>query len=202
MRVLTILLAACLLLGCSSPVVVVIPGFSLGREPVTEHARVPDNCRYMGLVITHSLSSELSALEDVELGARIAELMRSEFRRAGAKVTDDAREAYWSLMVLAASDDRHYEGFLFSAILELRQIHEGHDPGVTAYAGRRGNRTPTVYSALGFGPGYELERTVRAFVEEADAALLPAARSLCAHEVAELDRDDHAESLVPTLRPL
>jgi len=202
MRVLTILLAACLMLGCSSPVVVVIPGFSRGREPVTTNARFPDDCRYTGLVITHGMSKKLSALDDVELGARIAELMRTEFRRAGAKVTDDAREAYWSLMVLAASDDRHYEGFLFSAILELRQMHEGHDPGVTAYGGRRGSKTPTVYSALGFGPGYELERTVRAFVEQADAALLPAARSLCAHEVAERSRDDDFEALVPTPRPL
>jgi hypothetical protein len=154
------------------------------------------------MAITHSVDSYGMSREDVELTARIAEVMRSEFARLGAEVTQDAASAYWSLMVIAANDARHYEGFVFTATLSLRQLSEGRDPGITAYTSRGSEGTPTAYSGLGYGPGYELERTIRSFVARADAALLPAVRALCEAEEQEDTREADAERLVPRPVPL
>jgi hypothetical protein len=202
MRFATIALVGCLLLGCAGPVVTVIPGFAPHETPVAAEARVPEDCSFTGLVISHAQPSRWTLGSDVQLSERIAELMRREFRRAGARVTRDPGEAYWSLMVLAADDHRHYEGFLFAATLALRQLHEGHDSGLNAYAGDGAAGPPTIYSALGYGPGYALDETVRNFVHRADAALLPALRDLCADEAAERAREAHADSLIPAPLPL
>lgn len=198
MRLLTLATIGCLLMGCASPVVLVFPGFA--ATPVAEEAelRVPDGCRYSSIVVTHARASRDALGDDVELSARVAELMRREFARRGATITPDPLAAYWSLMVLAASDARHYDGFLFSATLALRDMHEGRDPGITAY-GESGDLggTPTVYAGLGYGPGYALEATVRDFVRRADAALLPAARGLCEHEARERSREAELEAALP-----
>jgi hypothetical protein len=74
---------------------------------------------------------------------------------------------------------------VFSASIELRDLREGHDPGITTYKVGRSAKSPVLYSGLGFGPGYVLEDTIREFARRADAALLPAARNLCAYAESE-----------------
>ena len=193
-------LAGCVV-GCSHPVVIVIPGQRIAAADASA-PRVPATCRYTTMAITHSMESYGMSRADIELSARISEVMRSEFARLGADVTQDPAGAYWSLMVIAATDARHYEGFVFSATLSLRQLSEGRDPGIMAYTSKDSEGTPTAYSGLGYGPGYELDRTVRSFVARADAALLPAVRALCRAEEGEHSREAEAENLVPRPVPL
>ena len=194
---LLVLMLACAGLGCAHPVVVVLP--ALVRPETAEHdpTRPEDGCRYARVMITQSTNSAGFASDDVELTARVTELMRAELVRLGATVTDDPNEAYWSLMVMAAHDRRRAGGFLFSASLALRQLHEGHDPGLTVYSERSGERTATIYSGLGYGPRHVLERTVIGFIRKADAALLPAARGLCSQETQEATREQTLEGRIP-----
>jgi hypothetical protein len=193
-----------LLLGCSSPMVIVIPSLRSGVAREASGASRPEDCRYSRIVITHSVEAEGMSKGDAALTARVAELMRQEFLELGAIVTRDASEAYWSLMVMAARDERHYEGFVFSASVALRQLHEGRDPGVTVYSSRPAPAPglATTYSGLGYGPGAELEQTVRAFIRHADAALVPAVRNLCAYQARNDAREADLERLIPTPVPL
>jgi hypothetical protein len=100
-------------------------------------------------------------------------------------------------MVMASRDERHYEGFVFSATVALRQLHEGHDPGVTVYSSRSDPGSPTMYSGLGYGPGEELEQTVSAFIRRADAVLLPAVRNLCEYQARNEAHEDDLEQRIP-----
>jgi hypothetical protein len=100
-------------------------------------------------------------------------------------------------MVMAARDERHYEGFVFSANVALRQLHEGRDPGLTVYSSRSAAGPATTYSGLGYGLGVELEQTVRAFIRRADAVLVPAVRSLCEYQARDEARENDLEQRVP-----
>ena len=200
MRWLLPVLAACLAIGCAAPTVIVIPGMRTAQE-----ARMPERaplCRYSRVAITHAESKNLSA-GDLELNARVSALMGDEWRRRGANVTENAGDAYWSIMVIAAEDSRFYGGFVFSATVSLRQLHEAGDPGLAALEGKETPAgQPTFYTGIAYGPGHELESTVARFVANADAALLPAASSLCKREGYEIMREVEAELAVPSPVPL
>jgi hypothetical protein len=189
-----------LVLGCSTPLVTVIPGLRSGiaREP--SGASSPQECRYSRIVISHSAEADGMSKEDAELTARVAELMRQEFLELGAEVTQDPSEAYWSLMVIASRDERHYEGFVFAASVALRQLREGDDPGVTVYSSRSSPSNPgppTMYSGLGYGMGEELDETVRSFVRRADTVLVPALRSLCEYQALNEAGEDDLDERIP-----
>lgn len=186
-----------LLLSCSSPLVIVIPSLRSGVTREAGGAPPPQECRFSRIVITHSAEADGMSTEDAALTARVAELMRQEFLELGATVTQDASEAYWSLMVIASRDERHYEGFVFSATVALRQLHEGHDPGVTVYSSRSAPGAPTMYSGLGYGFGEELEETVRTFIRRADEVLVPAVRNLCEYQARNDAREEDLEQRVP-----
>jgi hypothetical protein len=191
-----------LLLGCSTPLVIVIPSLRSGVAREASGTPRPEDCRYSRIVITHSVEADGMSTEDAALTARIAELMRKEFLELGATVTRDASEAYWSLMVMGARDERHYEGFVFSASVALRQLHEGHDPGVTVYSSRSNPGPATMYSGLGYGPGAELEQTVRAFILRADEVLVPAVRNLCEYQARNEAHENDLERRIPIPLPL
>jgi hypothetical protein len=200
MRCAILVAAICLAIGCSSPTVIVIPG-TRGASTAPPQGRLPQ-CRYSRVVISHAASGQLSS-NDLELNARVSALMGNELRRRGASVMDEPSEAYWSIMVLAADDSRFRDGFVFSATVSLRGFQESHDPGVTALEPQDdANARAVLYTALGFGPGYELASTVARFVSNADAALLPVARALCEQEGREIIRDVEAELAVPRPIPL
>jgi hypothetical protein len=186
-----------LCIGCAKPLVIVLPGFNPQVEGSTARAeRLPEDCRYTRVAISHAQDSTSMSNEDLEVSAKVAALMRREFANAGATVTDTPADAYWSLMVMAAADDRHYKGFVFSASIGLRDMHEGHDPGITTYESDHSVQSPVVYSGLGFGPGYILEDTIREFARRADVALLPAAKSLCDYAEAEELRESELHAIV------
>jgi hypothetical protein len=186
-----------LCIGCANPVVIVLPGFDLQEEGSAASAeRLPEDCRYTRVAISHARNSTSMSNEDLEVSAKVAALMRREFANAGATVTDVPADAYWSLMVMAAADDRHHKGFVFSASIGLRDMHEGHDPGITTYETGTSVQSATFYSGLGFGPGYILENTVREFARRADLALLPAARKLCDYAEAEKHRESELHAIV------
>jgi hypothetical protein len=175
----------------------VIPNLRSEVSGETSGAPRPEDCRYSRIVITHSVEADGMSTEDAALTARVADLMRREFRERGATVTRDASDAYWSLMVIAARDERHYEGFVFAATVALRQLHEGHDPGVTVYSSRSDPGSPTMYSGLGYGLGEELEQTVRSFIRRADAVLVPAVRNLCEYQARNEASEDDLEQRIP-----
>jgi hypothetical protein len=188
-----------LCIGCANPLVIVLPGLNRQEETTVAHAeRLPKDCRYIRVAISHAKDASSMSNDDLEVSAKVAALMRREFSNAGATVTDIPDEAYWSLMVMAAADDRHHEGFVFSASIGLRDMHESHDPGITTYESGRSSKTPVVYAGLGFGPGYILEDTIREFTRRADLALLPAAKSLCDYAEAEKLRESELHALART----
>lgn len=197
MRLAALTVLGWLLLGCSTPLVIVVPSLRSGPAREASGAPAPQECRYSRIVITHSVEADGMSTEDAALTARVAELMRREFVELGATVTQDASEAYWSLMVIASRDERHYEGFVFAATVALRQLHEGHDPGVTVYSSRSDPGLPTMYSGLGYGLGEDLEETVRSFIRRADAVLVPAVRSLCEYQARNEARENDLEQRIP-----
>jgi hypothetical protein len=187
-----------LCLGCAQPLIIVVPSLTPRDASITAKVeRLPESCPYTRIAITHSRSGPSITTEDLEVSSKIAALMRREFLNSGATITDVPDEAYWSLMVMAVSDDRHYEGFIFSASIQLRDLHEGHDPGITTYKATNSAQSPVFYSGLGFGPGYVLEDTIRKFVQRADDALLPAARRLCQYDESENLREAALQARIP-----
>jgi hypothetical protein len=197
MRIIIAISLLGLCLGCAQPLILVVPGLA-PREGriVAEVERLPDDCRYARVAITHSRNGPSISSADLRVSSKVAELMRREFLNTGATITDTPADAYWSLMVMAVADDRHYEGFIFSASIGLRDLHEGHDPGITTYQASSAEESPVFYSGLGFGPGYVLEETVREFVKRADAALLPAAQRLCAYAESENLREAELQAQI------
>lgn len=187
-----------LCIGCAKPLVIVVPGIDSSPEADTASAeRLPDDCPFNRIAITHSQNAPTMSNDDLAVSAKVAELFRRELSKTGATITNTPEDAYWSLMVMAASDARHYEGFIFSASIRLRDLREGRDPGITAYRAGRGSQSPVLYSGLGFGPGYVLEETVKEFARRADAALLPTARGLCGYAEAEERREADLEAHFP-----
>jgi hypothetical protein len=198
MRIVTVVSLFGLCLGCAQPLIIVVPGVAPreARNAISAE-RLPDGCPYTRMAITHSRTGSSISNADLHVSSKIAELMRREFVNSGATITDRPADAYWSLMVMAVADDRHYEGFIFSASIGLRALQEGHDPGITSYKASTSGESPIIYSGLGFGPGYVLEETVREFVRRADTALLPAAQRLCAYAEAENFRESELEARLP-----
>jgi hypothetical protein len=193
LAVLALLLLAAL--GCGTRIVLTIPKVpSLGAEaPAT---RPEAGCRYLNLLVDYSTQASGMSAKDVYLSAEIAEVMTREFERLGARVTEQPGEAYWSLMLMAIHNERD-GGFIFSAMLGLRQLNESHDPGIATYASSGGAKEhPNLYTAVSYGSLLDAHRLAREYVHKADAALLPAARQLCSLEAQEQERHTALEAEV------
>ena len=183
--------------GCGTRVVLSIPRMP-GSEP-PPLARPAVDCRYLRVLVDFSTRGTGMTARDVELSAHVAEVMRREFARIGAIVTDEPAEAYWSLMVMAAHNVRD-DGYVFSAMLTLRNLREGHDPGLATYAkdaADDGEALPTMYTGMSYGARQDVDRLARRWVQEADAALLPSARQLCEFEATEAHRRSTVDEQIP-----
>ena len=195
-------IALCLLAsGCASRIVL-IPRAPAAAEAASA-PRPQDECRYMNVLVGYSTQASGLSSRDISLSAEVAEAMKQEFRRLGARVTDVPDRAYWSLMLMAIHNERD-GGFIFSATLALRELSEEHDPGIPAYASAPNGASaapadapPTLYSGISYGSIEDVGRLARRFVASADAALLPSARQLCAFELQENERHDAVEAQVP-----
>ena len=150
--------------------------------------RPEPSCRYLNVLVDYSTQASGMSGKDVQLSAEVAGVMVREFERLGARVTLEPQQAYWSLMLMAIHNERD-GGFIFSAMLALRQLTESHDPGIATYASSASAEAPpTLYTAVSYGSLSDVHRMAREYVQKADAALLPAARQLCAFEVQEDER--------------
>jgi len=154
-------------------------------------------CRYLNVLVDYSREAAGMSSRDVQLSAEVAETMSQELERLGARVTDEPGHAYWSLMLMAIHNERD-GGFIFSATLALRQLAESHDPGIATYAKPDDESAPaTLYTAISYGSLEDVERLARHYIQQADAALLPSARQLCAYDGDEDERHDSVEAQVP-----
>jgi hypothetical protein len=196
MRRLAAIALGLLATGCGTRIVLTIPRFpSLHAEAPA--ARPGLHCRYLNVLIDYSTQAAGMSAEDVRLSAEVAEAMAQEFRRLGARVTEEPGQAYWSLMLMAVHNERD-GGFVFSAMLALRELAESRDPGIATYAkSGEGPGQPTMYTAISYGSLEDAERLARQYVQKADAALLPSARRLCAFEVQEDQRHSEVDAQVP-----
>jgi hypothetical protein len=185
-------LALLLATGCGTHVVLRIPDFpSLASEPAPA-AAPPPNCRYLNVLVDYSTEASGLALRDVSLSAHVAEVMKKELTRLGVHVTQDPNEAYWSLMLIAVHNQRD-GGFIFSAMLHLRDLSEARNPGIATYS-RPTKATkatkvpvslPSMYTGVSYGSQQDVERLAREYVHKAEEALLPSARQLCEFETLE-----------------
>ena len=166
-------------------------------------SRPAGKCRYLNVLVDYSKEAAGMSLRDVRLSAEIAGAMSKELERLGARLTEEPGQAYWSLMLMAIHNERD-GGFIFSATLSLRQLSESHDPGIATYTRPGDEAAPaTLYMAISYGSLQDAERLAREFVRQADAALLPSARQLCAFEGQEEARHDAVEAQVADpARPL
>jgi hypothetical protein len=165
--------------------------------------RPRDGCRYLNVLLDYSKEADGMSFRDVQLSEEIAGAMAKELERLGARLTEEPGQAYWSLMLMAIHNERD-GGFIFSATLTLRQLSESHDPGIATYAKPEDEAAPaTLYMAISYGSLQDAQRLAREFVRQADAALLPSARQLCAFEGDEEARHDAVEAQVrDPARPL
>lgn len=160
---------------------------------LTPPPRPASDCRYLTVLVQSSENAAGMSERDALLAAEVAELMEIEFVRRGARVTEQGDEAYFSLLVLAAEENRH-DGFVFSAVLAARGRKEAHDSGVNTYTGTgavAGPDSAALYHALSWGEKSRLRHSVREYVRQADTAMLPLAQQLC--EFDRLDREREAE---------
>lgn len=188
MKRVLLLAPLCLSLGCG-----LLPSTDpqLGWIGVMAHLdpppRPPSDCRYLTLMIQPSQNAAGMSERDALLAQEVADMMEVEFTRRGARVTQDGRNAYFSLLVLAA-EETHNDGFVFSAVLAARGRKEAPDYGVETYnaAGAPADAaSATLYHGLSWGEKSRLRYSVREYVRQADMALLP-----LAHELCESDRKD------------
>ena len=146
---------------------------------------------------------------DQELAQRAEVAMSSELLRFGARTTHSPADAYWSLMILASNNERH-DGYIFSALLAARNMHEGDAGGLASYVGEEaetedvetalptaGASVPSMYNGLSYGPYASLEDQAREYVRRAYEAVFPAAQSLCNFEAADKARESEIESQLP-----
>ena len=149
---------------------------------------------------------------DLKVASRVKNAMQDEFENYGTHVTDTRSEAYWSLMILASNNERH-DGYIFSALLAARNMHEGDGGGLASYVGEesdeakresaapgdpvRVTRIPSMYNGLSYGPYASLEDQAREYVRRAYKAVFPAAQSLCNFEAADKARESEIESQLP-----
>jgi hypothetical protein len=182
--------------GCGTQIVLRIPPSPFAARPAPA-PRPEGECRYLNVLVGYSTQASGMSARDVALSAEVAEAMKQEFVRLGARVTDQPGQAYWSLMLLAVHNERD-DGFIFSATLALRELVEARDVGIPTYStSPDAGAPPTLYTAISYGGLEDVGRLARKFVETADAALLPSARQLCAFEAHENERQDAVDAQVP-----
>jgi len=191
--------------GCGSHIVLRIPDFpSFAPDPPPLAAAEP-NCRYLNVLVDYSTEATGLALADVSLSAHVAEVMKKEFTRLGVHVTDDPNEAYWSLMLIAVNNHRD-GGFIFSAMLHLRDLSEARDPGISTYtrtaekaekAARVPVSMPSMYTGVSYGSHEDVDKLSREYVQRAEQALLPSARRLCEFERQEAHQRTDVDEQVP-----
>jgi hypothetical protein len=191
-------LALLLATGCGTQIVLRIPRLpSLASEP-TPVAEAQPNCRYLNVLVDYSTQASGMDLRDVNLSAQVAEVMKKEFGRLGVHVTEDPNQAYWSLMLIAVHNRRD-GGFIFSAMLHLRDLSEARDPGIATYArpGKVAVSIPSMYTGVSYGSQQDVERLAREYVRKAEQALLPSARQLCDFDTQEARSGSSVEEQIP-----
>ena len=180
-------LALLLATGCGTHVVLRIPDFpALASQPAPAAAPEP-SCRYLNVLVDYSTEASGLALRDVSLSAHVAEVMKKEFGRLGVHVTQDPSEAYWSLMLIAVHNQRD-GGFIFSAMLHLRDLSEARNPGISTYSLPKkvaAVSMPSMYTGVSYGSQQDVDKLAREYVQKAEQALLPSARQLCEFETLE-----------------
>jgi hypothetical protein len=182
--------------GCGTRVVLTVPRLP-GFGEAAAGPRPEAGCRYLNILVDYSTRATGMSAQDVALSARVAEAMKQELGRLGARVTEEPAEAYWSLMLLAVHNERD-GGFIFSAMLALRDLAETRDPGIATYAKPgKDDAKPTMYTGVSYGSHQDVERLAREYVRKADAALLPSARELCEFEAQEARRHTEVDDQVP-----
>lgn len=215
MRMLTAiaLLIGLLCSGCGNTLIMRIPELPFRQDDAAGTDAETDlrvECEFMTVLIDYSRHGMGLAPADVHIASRVAKAMANEFESRGTRVTDSRNDAYWSLMILAANNEQH-DGYIFSALLASRNMSEGHDPGVTMYAGdlegdaELGERIaiPSMYNGLSYGPYESLEGQAREYVRQAYAAVFPAAKQLCDFAEADQNREREIEAQLPGLpKPL
>jgi hypothetical protein len=183
--------------GCGTRLVIDLP--KLPPVGFREAAPRPQpGCTYLNVVVDYSTNAMGMTAKDVALSAHVAQAMARELTRLGAHVSEDPGSAYWSLMIMATHNIRD-GGFIFSAYLTLRNLQEVRDSGLAIYAGSQAadDKQATMYTGVSYGSHQDLDKMAREFVRQADAALLPAARELCAFEALEARRRDEVDEQVP-----
>ena len=196
MRRIAAIALALLSTGCGTRIVLTIPRLPSLRAEAPA-VRPGPSCRYLNVLIDYSTQAAGMSAEDVRLSAEVADAMAQEFQRLGARVTEEPGQAYWSLMLMAVHNQRD-GGFVFSAMLALRELTEARDPGIATYAkSDQGAGQPTMYTAISYGSLEDAARMARHYVQTADAALLPSARQLCAFEDQEDQRHSEVDAQVP-----
>jgi hypothetical protein len=147
------------------------------------------DCRYLSIRVQSSSDAAAMSEQDQRLTARIAEFMEIDLARHGFQITAEEESAYLSLLVLAG-EERQLEGFVFTALVAVRERRESHESGLDRYAAIGAEARPTFYHGLSWGPKDDLRESVRAFVQQADMALLPRVHEMC--ESDRLDREREA----------
>ena len=161
-------------------------------------APAPDpGCRYLNVLVDYSTEASGLALRDVGLSAHVAEVMKKEFARLGVHVTENPAEAYWSLMLIAVHNQRD-GGFIFSAMLHLRDLDEARNPGISTYSrpGKVSVSIPSMYTGVSYGSQQDIDKLAREYVQKAEQALLPSARTLCDFDAQEARRHDSVDQQV------
>ena len=182
-------------LGCG-PLAHSIPRPGWLHEVAREIPRRPDaDCRYLNLRVQSSSNAAAMSEQDQRLAARIAEFMEIEFARHGFRTTAEEESAYLSLIVLAG-EERRLGGFVFTALVSVRERRESHESGIDRYAAAGAMGRPTFYHGVSWGPKVILREAVRAFVGQADLALLGRVHELCEIDRLDREREDTLERQV------
>ena len=205
-------------LGCGQTYMLYVPespiSFAEGKEELApgEETDPRVECEFMTILIDYSREGMGLSPADLKVASRVKNAMQDEFENYGTHVTDTRSEAYWSLMILASNNERH-DGYIFSALLAARNMHEGDGGGLASYVGEesdeatrepaapgdpvRVTRIPSMYNGLSYGPYASLEDQAREYVRRAYKAVFPAAQSLCNFEAADKARESEIESQLP-----
>jgi hypothetical protein len=131
--------------------------------------------------------------QDQRLAARIAEFMEVELARHGFRVTAEEESAHLSLLVLAG-EEQQLGGFVFTALVAIREHRESHESGLDRYAATGAMGRPSFYHGVSWGPKVGLRESVRDFVQQADLALLPRVHELCEIDRLEREREETLKS--------
>lgn len=200
-------LLACLACGQTYMLYVPEAPFAFGEPAAQAEESDPRvHCEFMTVLIDYSRDGMGLSPADLTVASRVAEAMTEEFENIGTRVTDSRAEAYWSLMILASNNERH-DGYIFSALLAARNLHEGDSGGLSTYGadaaatdGEIAERIeiPTMYNGLSHGPYASLDDQAREYVQRAYKAVFPAARQLCDFEAADQDREAEIDAQLPT----